>query len=325
MSFPLDLPHYQLDGWGGNWVDDDGVEWIVTSEQGWGASAGVRVDLDDRVHADGAWDSPGYEASRIVTLSGTAVAPTRRAQNLAKDRFNAAAGGRGLYPLVVTEEHLTRLAYVRRSGEAKASDRGAFVFDFSITLVAPDPRKYDAIQAIRTSVAVEITGAHAIDIHTPITTTDNLIQGGQLVVGGRTYPRTYPLTYTGAGDPGPTGGGGTPGGPVNGTAALVENTGTRDTGGLIEIRGGLENPVVLNMRTGETLAFGLILTADDVLTVDLMERTVVLNGSTSRRSTIIAGSAWWLFEPGSTWLRLGGTPTNTGNPRMTVYYRSAWK
>ncbi|WP_406166937.1 hypothetical protein OIE52_12560 [Streptomyces canus] len=31
----LQQPVFEVDGWAGNTVDDDGVEWWVTSEQGW--------------------------------------------------------------------------------------------------------------------------------------------------------------------------------------------------------------------------------------------------------------------------------------------------
>jgi hypothetical protein len=285
---PLDLPTYDLDGWGGNYSDDDGVDWVVVSEDGWASPPGRRVAVEDRPLEDGADDGPGYDSARTITLTGTAIASSRLDQNLAKDRFHGAAAGRGLYTLTVREEHLTRIAYVRRIGDVKIGDRGGLAFDWSITLLAADPRKYAATQR-------EFTVAPQAPAGT-----------------GRTYFRTYPMIY---GDVGTT----------DAEVGLVENLGNYPTGAVIDITGGIVRPVVTNLRTGAAIGFDISLAAGDTLTVDLLARTVVLNGTTSRRSTLLAGSSWWLHESGTTPLRLGGALAGGGAPRMTVRYRPAWK
>lgn len=286
----LELPLYDLDGWQGNVTDDFGVDWIITTEDGWSDAPDARTSLVDLPDQDGADDSSTFETSRSITLSGTAIASSWASQNAAKDRLNAVAyTGRGLYPLTVTENHgLVRVAYVRRTGSQKIGDRQGYAFDFSIGLVAPDPRRYDANL---TTLATGMPGA--------------------VIPVGRTYPRTYPVTY-----------------PPSVTYQPVVNAatiGTRDTGGQITISSGLDNPGVVNVDTGALLQFNLSLGANDTLVIDLQQRTAVLNGTASRRGSLMGGSSWFLLQPGDNNLRLTGLPNGTGNPSMTVQYRSAWK
>lgn len=286
----LDLPIYDLDGtWQGNVTDDYGVDWVVTGEEGWGSAPDARSDLQDLPDQDGADDAPTYEAARTITLTGTAVADSWLAQNQAKERLNAAAyTARGLYALTVTESHLTRMVYVRRTGAQKVGDRAGFAFDFVLSLIAPDPRKYDATL---TQLATAIPGA--------------------VVPVGRTYPRTYPLTYP----------------PSTTYQPVVDafNAGNRDTGAQITITSGLDFPGIVNLDTGASLQFNLSLGPADTLAIDLLTKAVVLNGTSSRRGALFTGSAWFLLQPGDNNLRMVGTPNGTGAPAMTVQYRSAWK
>jgi hypothetical protein len=72
---PLELPLYDLDGWTGNATDDYGVDWIITSEEGWSGAVDAQAAIEDRPDGDGADDAPTYEATRVITLTGT---PSRR-------------------------------------------------------------------------------------------------------------------------------------------------------------------------------------------------------------------------------------------------------
>lgn len=287
---PLELPLYDLDGWTGNVTDDFGCDWVITKEDGWGSAADARANLQDYPDADGADDAPTYEGPRAITLEGTCIAPNWAEQNRAKDRLNRVAytSTRNLYPLTVTESHMTRLAYVRRSGAQKVDDRQGFGFDFSISLVAPDPRKY---AADLTSLTVTMPGA-AIPV-------------------GRTYPRVYPITYPAVVSYQPV---------IN-----AFNAGTRRTGAQIAITSGLDNPGVIHQDSGAVLQFGVSLGGNDTLVLDLAAKTAVLNGTASRRGALLTGSSWFMLASGDNNLRLVGIPNGTGNPAMTVNYRSAWK
>jgi len=286
---PLEKPFYDLDGWGGNYTDDFGVDWVVTEEDGWSSAPSARTDMTDAERRDGADDAPTFEASRVITLSGTAIAPDWIEQNRAKDRLNGVAyRSRGLHRLVVTEHHATRYADVRRSGASKVADRPGFAFDFTLSLVAPDPRRYAVTE---TTLTTTLRGI-AVDV-------------------GRSYPRRYPLVYPAATSTSPV--------------VPYENVGTHDTGLRLKFTGGLDRPGVIDVGSGRTLQFGLRLAEGDVLDVDTLAQTVVLNGTASRRGSLISGSTWIMLNPGAGQIRLTGAPTGAGVPSLTVSFRSAWK
>lgn len=286
---PLASPRYQLDGWGGNYEDENGVAWVITEEDGWSGPAPARTQLADRPQDDGGDDAPTYEGSRIITLTGTCVAPTRALQNASKDVLNGVAyRGRGLYPLLVIEEHARRLAFVRRSGTQKVSDTSGISFDFSLSLVAPDPRKYSEDEVTISSALSLATGPD-----------------------GRTLPWAPPRSYPIATSSAPL----TP----------ATNDGNRETGAVITFAGPMTGPSVRHLPSGAELTFDLALDNDDRLEVDLLNRTVVLNGTADRKYSLSTGSAWFLLDPGANPLLFTGLSTGAVSPVMTTRYRHAWK
>lgn len=289
VSVILAYPLYDLDGWQGNVSDDFGVDWIITAEDGWSSAPDAQVTLGARPSGDGADDAPTYEAARLITLTGTAIAPNWYEQNRAKERLNPVAyRDRGLYTLTVTENHLTRMALVRRTGTQKVTDVPGNAFDFSLSLVAPDPRKWSVDE-----------------------TTGSVNMPNIVVPVGRTYPRSYPLRYPAGGQTSPT--------------VIASNIGNRDSTAVVSFTGGVNQPGVVNAETGATVQFDISLSATDYLEVDLGNQTALLNGTASRRSSLMSGSTWFALPPGDTRLRMIGAPDGTGAPSMYVRYRSAWK
>ncbi len=136
-------PVYEVDGWAGNTIDPDGVEWWVTKEDGWSGGPGVRLELSDRPQRDGSFDAPSFRSARVITLEGTAIAPDGSARERAKDRLAAVlADGSRLTPLVVAERTVRRTALVRLSSAIKIVDTTPVSFDWSLQVTAPDPLRY---------------------------------------------------------------------------------------------------------------------------------------------------------------------------------------
>ncbi|RSD23556.1 phage distal tail protein [Amycolatopsis eburnea] len=238
----LALPVYEVDGWAGNVVDADGVEWWVTKEDGWSTGPGVRLELSDRPQRDGAFDAPSFRSARVITLEGTAVAPDEDAHERAKDRIAAVlADGSVPAELVVRERTVTRRALVRLSAGTKVSDTTPVSFDWSLQVTAPDPLRYGE------------------DVHE---LSCGLPEPGQ----GITFPLRFPLVFGQA---------------QGGTLALV-NAGTATTRPVWTITGPCTQPVIRNDSTGERLAFSLSLAEGDVLTVDTAARTVFLGTASRR-------------------------------------------
>ncbi|HEX6468497.1 MAG TPA: hypothetical protein VF069_05325 [Streptosporangiaceae bacterium] len=280
----LQLPVFAVDGWAGNTVDDDGVEWWVTTEDGWASSPAIRLALSDRPERDGAFDSPSYRGARVITLEGVAIAPDRISKERAKDRIAAVlADGGGLRPLVVSEPHGTRRALVRLSAETKIADRKAGVFEFSVQLTAPDPLRYS-------------DGLNAANCPLPSSS------------GGVRFPLTFPLDF----------GVGSAGGRL-----VLQNAGTAPTWPFWRIAGPCRSPVITDTVTGAELVFALDLQAGETLDVDTDARTVLLQGTASRRAALLPSSRWFPLRPGTTQVAFRAAEFDAA-ALLTVEWHDAW-
>lgn len=140
---PVASPVYMLgDRWAANVRDEHGVYWVVTREEGWSSSPPVTARVAEQDAQDGAFVGPGRLGSRVITLEGTADAPTREAMVAAQHRLTSVLPPRERALLRVEEAHMARQSYVRLGDQIEVKDRGALVFDWTLTLVAGDPRRY---------------------------------------------------------------------------------------------------------------------------------------------------------------------------------------
>ncbi|RDG38477.1 phage distal tail protein [Streptomyces corynorhini] len=93
-------------------------------------------------------------------------------------------------------------------------------------------------------------------------------------------------------------------GAAGATGALTAvNSGDTAAHPLIEFRGPAKRPSLIRLSDGKRLQYDITLAADDVLTVDTLTGTVVLNATASRLYTATAASApeqLFLLEPGTT-------------------------
>lgn len=98
--------------------------------------------------------------------------------------------------------------------------------------------------------------------------------------------------------------------------------GNRPTPPIFEIAGPVTNPRILNDVTGDELRFSIDLVAMDILTIDTKYKTVRLNGTSNRRSALIAPD-WYFLEPGSNTLRYRAESVAAST--LTIKYRNAWR
>ena len=125
---------------------------------------------------------------------------------------------------------------------------------------------------------------------------------------GRTYNRTYNLTY---------------GGGSLSSSTTITNAGRWTTYPTITITGPVTNPTVGNITTGQYITINYNLANTDTLVIDLDQKTVTLNGAYARN--LLAGnSTWFGAPPGSSNYYFTGTNTTAGVTSATVTYRSAW-
>jgi len=271
MAETLQLPVYTVDNWSANTVDDQSVEWWVTTENGWASTPPLRLELANRPQRDGTFDAPSYRGARVITIEGTAIAPDPDARERAKDRLAAVlSNGSATTELTVRERHTTRRALVRLSAETKVGDLTPYTFGWSMQLTAPDPIRY------------------GIELHT---VSCSLPQPGL----GISFPiQQWPVDF------------GTP----NGGSMSLANSGTVTTRPVWTITGPCDQPIIRDAGTGRWLGFGLSLYGGDVLVIDVAARTVRLNGA-SRRAALLPGSTWFGLAPGSTGVGFDALRTDT--------------
>lgn len=104
--------------------------------------------------------------------------------------------------------------------------------------------------------------------------------------------------------------------------SFVTNAGNRSTPVEFTIYGPCDTPTILNDTYGHTLVFNIILAVSETLVVNTQYKTVKLNGSLSRRNTLVSPD-WFFLEPGQTFLRYRAV-TGVGSS-VDVKFRSAWR
>lgn len=109
---------------------------------------------------------------------------------------------------------------------------------------------------------------------------------------------------------------------ISPATANVQNLGNRSTPAVITIPGPVTNPRIYNDTTGDELIFNITLEASDTLVIDLYYKTVMLNGTANRRSTL-ADPDWFLLQVGDNYMRYRAD--TEGNPDAIVSYRYAWR
>lgn len=127
--------------------------------------------------------------------------------------------------------------------------------------------------------------------------------------GGLTIPLTVPFTVDGV---------------MTGGSATLTNSGTKETGLLLRIDGPAVEPrVTLERADGviQTLRIGITLPAGQWLDIDTANRTVTLNGTTSRRGQTTGDFP--ILPSGAHTLIFRTTDANPAS-ELTARFRSAW-
>lgn len=251
-------------------VDADGVEWIMDKPDGWDGPD-VRVGVQDRPFADGAWVTPGWRSGWEITLKGEAVCPTMEALEKARYRLIAATALHRRTGLLTVGETVPKQVTVRLLDRLDTVENGTNL-TFQVPLIAADPRKYAAAAK---SASTGLTGGPT---------------------GGVSFPTAFPLSF---GTAQPTG------------LVAVVNEGIVDTPPTLTITGPAANPVVSVNETGETFALGLTVADGEQIIVDMAARTVLAGGTATRRYAVVPGSSWFMLQPGLSGVRFSADVYNT--------------
>lgn len=266
-----------------NSIDDNGVHWVLEAINGWGSPASS-AEFTQRARGNGATASEGFFKNRVMTLTGKIIAPDPVAGRDARDELHAAVELEPFY-MAVMEEGLLRHCSVQRQDDVITTRIGKNDASFSIQVVAKDPRKFGDL----------------ITVSTPLPSSS----------GGRTYPATYPITYTGSTETG-----------------VVRLTNTGNTQAPVWLR--IDGPIPaggwtvthIGKKQALTFASSLALTSGEFVTVDMDRREVLAQGQAARAG-YVTSRGWFSLDPGDNDISFSAT-NYSATAQLTVTTKPAW-
>jgi hypothetical protein len=246
----------------------------------------LRSTERDHEGVDGGFLDAEFEKMRIITLEGQVIGEADFIEVFLDTLKGNWAPRRVSIPFYLAHPGVAeRLVYVKPLGCRYDVDALRRVGSAAIQFLcqAEDPRIYDsALQTVQVSQGL------------PITT-------------GTSYSYAYPFGF---------------GAPISPEGSMVINGGNRPTPAVITLTGPVTNPVIYNDTYGNTLSFEIDVQTGETLVIDLGARTVKLNGTVSRRASLLEPD-WFMLEPGDNFLRYRAS--TGGAAPASVAFRNAWR
>lgn len=265
-------------------VDRNGSRWNLRSFEGWTGSPSSTLDLTQRARGNGATGNEPFLTARHMTLGGRVSAPNPAALNASLDDLNAAVTLDG-FTLAVAETGRVRTAEAQRNGEVITTKTNNRVAEFSIQIVAKDPRKFGDL----------------------ITATTLLPHSW----GGLTRPSTWPRTWTGVSNSGQI--------VINNPGNTDAPVWLRIDG---PIPAGGWTVTHVGKKQSLSFAASLALGAGEFVTVDLEAREILAQGQ-APRSGSITSRGWFTLEPGENTIAFAAV-NDSPTAQLTVTTRPAW-
>ena len=267
-------------------ADSNGVAWMLLAKPaGWDSPPTAVGQVIQRSADHGGWPTAQYFGPRIITLSLLASAPTEALRDQARADLQQAVPFSDLATFTLNEP-VPKLAYVRRNATSSIGETYPTLCDveFSIPLVAPDPRKY--------ATTAQTASSTTVVIESPLTLP---------------FSSGLPVTFPDSVPPGSEG-------------VEAVNAGTFETRPVITVQGPVTSPSVTNGSTGQTVSFtGLALAANEQMVLDMDARQAYIGGQFQPADS---SSAWFVLQPGTTTIYLTGI--DLAGAVLTVDWSSAW-
>jgi hypothetical protein len=258
----------------------------------------LRVQDDNRGYADGMFTGRDFLNGRIISMTCSIMSDANASMQTYVQQMKAAfvsqSSGTSAFRFKLPTRNTQQVQARVRKRDITIDPN--YVYGRAIAHIeffCPDPRIYDDTASTGTL--------------SPVTSV------------GRTYLRTYPLTYNSSSG-------------LTNSAPFI-NTGNYTTFPTYTISGVCSNPTIQNITTGQILSFNISLGAADTLVVNSDLRTVILNGNTNVRNTLVGGSTWFGLpaqpvpavtpQQATTLLFTTLSYSISQPPTCTVFYRNA--
>lgn len=124
--------------------------------------------------------------------------------------------------------------------------------------------------------------------------------------GGAILPWTLPVTF----------------GSSSGGSTTVSNSGNGTAIPTLHCVGPLTNPQIINARAGLSFKLNYTIVNGTYVDIDMSEKLILLNGTSSIASAKAEGSNWWGLDPGNSLIRLLTDSSSDGGYVELEYYHS---
>lgn len=269
-------------------ADSNGAFVDITKVQGLSASP-IRVTTRAREGQDGGFIDSQYEDMRIIIIEGMIYCPSSLLEDYLddlKENFEPRDLVQPFYYLSNTGQE--RLIYCKPIQGLRYDwdpDKRLGSVPIQIQLEAENPSIFGGLVTQSTGI------------------------GGTSSTRG--YNKSFNFGYGGSSS--------------SASAIVCNNTGNRPADATFTITGEVDDPVVVNDTTGDKLDLtGFTIGSGETLTINLRNRSVLLNGTANRRSSMKNSSRWFLLGKGNTTIRFLGTVVS-GSPMLTVNFRPAYR
>lgn len=247
----------------------------------------VRTADQDRSRTHGQWASPDLLGGRTIQAT-IDVAATHPNESVWQAFSQAFVMGQA------TESALTlQIPGVARGTSIQANARVR-------RLALPVDRSYSL------GLATAVVEFHCTDPRIYSSSLTSLSTTQAVSGGGLTFPAVAPLAFAGV---------------ASGGLVTATNAGEFGAPWTATISGPVTDPRIENVSTGQTVAFVGTVASGQTLVVSSLNRTVLLNGTTSRYSWLVGSSQWFDLAAGDNTIRFAGT---SGTGSMTFNFRSVW-
>lgn len=272
--------------------DSFGVHWILVKEEGFWASPATGAEVTQHLSRHGAIRTPGYKSERTITLEGRAFAPDAAALRHASIRLSGLLTDPHVPVTLTCHSEIGAICcdvFLDDQILTTPTETAAFGFEWSLQLVAPDPRRY------------------SLDWSQARTGLPSPGQGGLSFGAGLAFGRGLSFGATASA----------------GTVHLTHH-GTAPTTPLLTLAGPLTRPV-LTAPHG-TLAYLGDIERGDHITIDPAVPSATLNGRESVRHLLYPAhfAAFTLPAHGSVALRLHHDGPADADGALMCAWRHAW-
>ena len=231
----------------------------------------IRTSSGDYASRNGGYVGAQFFGARSISLKGRIFANDLATVDARRKALQVAVGGGLIQVDIILNSGAAYLLYAYVTDLNMPIPRDPFSAPYKLELLAPDPTIYDNSSGSALTTAIS-----------------------KKVSGGYTYPVVFPVVYAAGTQP-----------------ATVTNSGTVTVYPQITLTGAMTNPAIQNVTTNQLFSLsGLVTGAADTVVIDMLKRTVTLNGA-SIFGLIAASSTFWGLIVGNNSVQL--TTSNAGD------------